>query len=113
MKDDSASLLDMSAACQSITQFLDSIRKPEFETNFLVQSAVIRQLEVLGEAAKRVSLEFRKTHSSIPWKNIAGMRDRLIHDYDDVDLDLVWDVATQEVPRLDIALKLLLPKPPP
>lgn len=69
----------------------------------------MHQLLVMGEAIKRISSSFRATHSTIPWRQIAGMRDRLIHDYDEVDFELVWRVATQEVPVVRGQLEELLP----
>ena len=62
--------------------------------------AVIRLIEVLGEAAKQVSAATRAAHSQIPWKEIAGTRDRLIHGYFDVDLDIVWTIVTEDIPAL-------------
>jgi uncharacterized protein with HEPN domain len=66
---------------------------------------VIRELEVLGEAAKRLSAEFRGSCPEIPWKQVAGMRDRLIHGYDDIDLETVFRVATEEVPGFFVVLR--------
>jgi uncharacterized protein with HEPN domain len=64
------------------------------------QDAVIRNLEILGEAAKRVSEEFRLAHKTIPWKSMAGVRDRLIHDYFGVNLDIVWQISKVELPKV-------------
>ena len=64
----------------------------------------------MGEATKRISLEFRQVNSQIPWREIAGIRDKLIHDYDNVKLDVVWDVVHRDIPELLQQIKLLLPK---
>ncbi len=64
---------------------------------------------VIGEAAKRLTRDFREAHSEVPWKAVAGIRDRLIHDYDDVDLNEIWRVATEEVPTLRRQLEGLIP----
>jgi uncharacterized protein with HEPN domain len=72
------------------------------------QSAVLHQLMILGEAAKRLSLEVRGAHPNIAWTEIAGMRNRLIHGYDAVDLSLVWDVIKKRVPSLLAYLQPLL-----
>ena len=71
-----------------------------FETDNLIQDAVIRNLEVIGEAVKNLSDAFRLEHASIPWKRIAGLRDTLIHRYFFVQLDLVWDVVEMHLPPL-------------
>lgn len=63
-------------------------------------NAVIRSLEVMGEAVKRIPDEIRSRYSEIPWKYIAGMRDKLIHEYDGVDLEIVWEVIKKEAPPL-------------
>lgn len=76
------------------------------------QSAVLHRLLVLGEAAKRISRPFRAAHPEIPWSQMAGMRDRLIHGYDEVDLDEVWRTVTRDVPALLEQIEPLLPPPP-
>jgi uncharacterized protein with HEPN domain len=71
-----------------------------FSEDFLTQDAVIRQLEIIGEATKRISKEFRSENPHIPWSDMAGMRDILIHDYIDVDVDIVWKTASESIPEL-------------
>jgi len=70
-------------------------------------NAVIRSLEVMGEAAKQIPEEIRKKYPDIPWKRMAGMRDKLIHEYAGVDLETVWDVITEELPPLKPLLEKL------
>lgn len=74
----------------------------------IAQDATIRNFEVIGEAAKRVSPELKCSHSSIPWRRIAAFRDVLIHDYMGVDLDEVWNVAERELPDLKCRIELIL-----
>jgi len=92
-----------------LKHILDAVRKIEsyasvgrdvFMKESHWQDAVIRQLEVIGEATKRLSLELRSDHPDIPWRRIAGMRDVLIHDYMGVDLAAVWEVTQRELPGL-------------
>lgn len=70
--------------------------------------AFARSLEIIGEAAKKVSEEFRSANPDIDWKAMAGMRDRLIHDYFGVDYEIVWDVVTNEIPKLKAQIEELL-----
>jgi len=72
----------------------------QFFKKFFMQDAIIRRLEIIGEAVKNLPDSFRSKHSDIPWKQIAGMRDILIHEYFDVDLALTWKVIKHELPKL-------------
>jgi uncharacterized protein with HEPN domain len=74
----------------------------------MVQDAVIRNLEIVGEAAKRVSPSLRDRAPGVPWREMAGMRDKLVHDYFGVDLDLVWDVVAVELPGARTRIIVLL-----
>ena len=76
------------------------LRFEDFQRDQTPRRAVVRSLEVIGEAAKKVSPEFREQHSAVEWRAMAGMRDRLIHDYFGVDYELVWDVLQNRIPKL-------------
>jgi uncharacterized protein with HEPN domain len=81
----------------------------------MLQDAVVRNIEVMGEAIKQLSPAYRNAHPEVAWKSIAGMRDRLIHGYDQVDLALVWDVVERHIPDLQAKVEVLvraLPPPP-
>lgn len=101
-------LTDIIEAGQQIQDFIQDVDRTAFENSTLIQSAVIRQLEIIGEATKRVSETFRSAHPEIPWKKIAGMRDILIHAYDHVDIREVWNAASSEVPALIKQIKILI-----
>lgn len=105
---DLASLIDIIEAARLTQSFLAGIGKSDFDSNLMVQSAVIRQIEVMGEATKRLSESFRNDHPHVPWRKIAGMRDILIHAYDHVDPDEVWNAVTVAMPGLLEQLELLL-----
>jgi uncharacterized protein with HEPN domain len=107
VKDDRLYLYHMLERCQRISRFVRPGRQAFFESEEL-QDAVIRNIEVIGEAAKRVSIDARGRLASLDWKAICGMRDVLIHDYIGVDLDEVWNVAFFRIPELQIVLEQFL-----
>lgn len=106
---DRASLLDIANAAQKILQYKAGMDKAEFLKDDKTQSAIVFQLLIIGEAVKRLSSDLRSQYSAIPWSLIAGMRDNLIHRYDDIDLDEVWKTADVDIPVLLTALQSLLP----
>jgi len=107
VKDDRLYLHHMLERCHRITRFTGPGREA-FMASEELQDAVIRNVEVIGEAAKRVSSEARGCLASLDWKAICGMRDVLIHDYIGVDLDEVWNVASSRIPELRAALEQFL-----
>jgi uncharacterized protein with HEPN domain len=106
---DAALLLDMRLAAEDAVAFVATLDEQAFLASNLHQSAVIRKLEVIGEAAGRVSKAFRVAHPNIPWREMTGLRHRLIHGYGDVRLDIVWRVATEKLPSLIVSLGPLIP----
>jgi len=109
MARDDATLLDIARAARLVLEFVRDYSEPEFFQDSKTQSAVLHQLLVIGEATKRLSSEFRAQHGDMPWSLIAGMRDKLIHAYDAVDLGEVWQTATRDIPSLLAELKAILP----
>jgi uncharacterized protein with HEPN domain len=97
---DLASVLDILEAPDFIANSIKGMTFEQFLGNLEKQYAVQHQLMVIGEAAKRLSEEFRQRQNQIPWTEIAGMRDVLIHRYDDVELPIVWEAATSRLPRI-------------
>jgi uncharacterized protein with HEPN domain len=90
----------MLRAARRIQSFVEGVDREAFQDDELRQSAVVFQLLILGEAAKHVSEDLQAAHDHIPWSKMARMRDRLIHGYFDVDLDIVWTTATRDVVTL-------------
>ena len=99
MKDDRLYLGHILEAVDRILLFGQD-GETRFRTDVRTQDAIIRNLQVMGEAAKKVSAQTRDAHPEIPWKDIAGMRDRVVHDYFGVSLDIVWDVVVHHIPPL-------------
>jgi len=97
---DTALLLDIAAAAERILAFTQGMDKASFERDSRTHLAVQHQIMVIGEAAKRLSTELQSEIGEIPWSAVVRMRDRLIHGYDTVDLDVVWDTVQQSVPNL-------------
>jgi len=98
--DESVYARHMLDAISRIQRHIEGVDQKSFEKTELVQDAVIRQLEILGEAAGRVSRETCARFADVPWQRITGLRHRLIHDYLGVDLELVWRVVTVELPKV-------------
>ena len=107
MKDDSIYIDRILNSINRILDYISGKDREAFEADQLTQDAVVRQLEVIGEATKRVSKELRLKNPGIPWSDMAGMRDVLIHDYIDVDLGVVWKTVSEDIPNLKaLILKL-------
>jgi uncharacterized protein with HEPN domain len=112
MQRDPAHLLDMLQACERLRGFVDGMTEAAFLAESKTQSAVQHQLIILGEAAKRLSRDLRELNPDVPWSAVAGMRDRLTHAYDLVDLSIVWQTAETAVPSLARLLRRILDKHP-
>lgn len=111
MSRDAAYLLDILLMAKDARQFTQGVDKDAFLADRQLQYAVIRCLEVIGEAAKRLSAEIPKKHPKIPWSSMARMRDLLIHAYGKVDLEEVWNTVTQDIPVLITELEKIVPPP--
>ena len=107
-RDDSVYLQHILDAISRIEEYLHGVNDETFHQQYLVQDGVIRQLEIIGEASKRLSREVRIKCPNVPWQDIAGMRDKLIHDYFGVDLDAVYLTARDDVPVLKAEVARML-----
>ncbi|MEE8363668.1 MAG: DUF86 domain-containing protein [Dehalococcoidia bacterium] len=105
MQRDAAYLVDVLAACRRVQQYVLGCAWEDFLADQMRQDAVIRQMEIMGEAANRLSPEARSRIGGVPWQDMIGMRNVLIHGYDAVDLAIVWDTAARRVPGLIEALE--------
>jgi len=103
-KDATVYLDDMKVAIAKIKSYVGKRGKEEFWKDGMAFDATIRNLEIIGEAAAKLPATFRAKHKTIEWRKIVGMRNRLIHRYDEVDQEIVWNVIKKDIPELDEAL---------
>jgi uncharacterized protein with HEPN domain len=106
---DFALLWDMREAIRQIQEFLQDVDYPKYVASRLLQSAVERQLEILGEAARRISVELQQGHPEIPWRAMVGLRNILAHEYGEVNQDRLWLVITANLDKLARQLDGLIP----
>ena len=102
-------MLDMLIAARKVQRFAANLDEAEFRRSELHQSAIVRELQVIGEAARKVSDDFRSAHPTIDWHRIAGMRNRLVHEYFRVSVSIVWRTVQEEIPALIEQLEALIP----
>lgn len=110
MKEDKPYALHILGAIASIKRFCEGRKKSDFLKDEMMREAVIRKLEIIGEASKRLSKDFKGRSPDIRWASIAGLRDKLIHDYAGVDYEIVWGIIEKDLPPLEDALKSSLKK---
>lgn len=99
-KDDLAFIEHILESINAIEEFSKNMNREELASNRMKQSAIVREIEIIGEAVKNVSEETKKKHKEIQWKEIAGTRDKMIHHYFGVDLDIVWRIIKDDIPTL-------------
>jgi uncharacterized protein with HEPN domain len=106
---DAAALWDMVQAIERIEEFTSGITEADYLDNELLQSAVERKLEILGEAARRVSEAFQAQHPAIDWRNTIGLRNVIAHRYDQVQQEVIWRIVQTVLPDVVVLLRGLLP----
>ena len=107
-RDDSVYLKHIRDAILKIEDYTKRVSASSFKKNTLIQDAVIRQIEIIGEATKRISEKTRIEYQDIPWDDIAGMRNKLIHDYFGVDIEKVWLTVLKDIPILKKQISRIL-----
>jgi uncharacterized protein with HEPN domain len=112
-KDDLLYLGHMLDAARWIMQRLNGVARHEFDADEDLQLALTHQLQIIGEAARRVSDGGRQGLPGVPWREVTGMRHRIVHDYININLGIVWETATQHVPPLVSELLTVIPLDPP
>ncbi len=108
MQPDQESLIDIANAIRRILRYTNGISKSELATNVEKLSAILYQITIIGEATERLSQEVRQQHPEIPWREMAGMRDVIVHEYDQLDFDVVWDVIDNKLSKLSTLLDSFL-----
>lgn len=99
-KDNLVYVDDSLSAIKKINKFCKNVSKNDFMKNELLMDAVVRNLEIIGEASSKLTASFMKKHKEIEWRKIIGMRNRIIHAYDTVNFEIVWDVVQEDLPAL-------------
>jgi uncharacterized protein with HEPN domain len=107
---DAAYLLDILLAAREAREFSTGLSREQFEDSRLHQHAITKTLEIIGEAAGKISEQTRDAHPDVPWQEIIAMRHRLVHEYARIDRDKVWDVVQNDIPQL---IRLVEPLVPP
>lgn len=109
-KDPKIFLKHIQESIEKIERHTKEMSEGEFKDDIKTQDAIIRRVEIIGEAVKNLPSEFKRKHSKIEWREIAGMRDKLIHEYFGVNLDMVWEVIRKDIPKLKEQILGLLEK---
>ncbi|MFA4923478.1 MAG: HepT-like ribonuclease domain-containing protein [Ignavibacteriaceae bacterium] len=110
MNRDESYLLDVFESSKIILSYLDQKTSEDFLEDIQLQDSIIRRLEIIGEATSRISIKTQNLYPLIPWREMKGMRNLLIHEYDEIDVELVWKTAMEDIPLLVIQLNKILNK---
>jgi len=109
MKEDLVYIDHILQSITKISNYIGNMSQSDFEQNEMLQDAVIRNIEIIGEATKNISKKIKENNAHIPWKEMAGMRDKLIHDYLGVDTKVIWKTVEKDIPELKQLLKEINP----
>ncbi|MBI5842091.1 MAG: DUF86 domain-containing protein [Chloroflexi bacterium] len=105
---DDAYLYDILESSRAALEYTRGKTWDEFSTSPLLQDAVVRRLEIIGEASGRVSKATQKKYSHLPWQAMKGTRNKIIHEYDSIELDIIWDIIQQDLPYLVSELEKII-----
>lgn len=112
-KRDPAYLWDMLVAARKVVEFTHGLSYEAYLESALTRDAVERNLGIIGEAARHLSGTFKKAHTDLPWRSIVGLRNIVVHDYDNVDQAVIWEIVSDDIRRLIEKLVSLTPPVPP
>jgi uncharacterized protein with HEPN domain len=107
-RDDTVYLKHILDAISLIEEYTKGISENEFFANSMAHDAVVRQLDIIGEAARNISSEFRDKHSKLPWTKMTGIRNKIVHEYFNINYAIVWDTVKDDLPLLKKSIKKLL-----
>lgn len=110
MRHDDSYLLDMLLAARKAAKFAEGLNYERYLQSDLYQNAIFKVLETIGEAASRISDTTREAHPEIPWPNVVGLRNRIVHAYFEIDLEVIWNIVTDDVPGLIAELERIAPQ---
>jgi len=108
MKSDTVYLHHINEATQRIALYLEDVQREGFYSNLMLQDAVVHQLQIIGEATRSLSDKFKQSHPEIAWNQIIGMRNRIVHEYFQIDLEIVWEVVQDDLPLLTKQIAVIL-----
>lgn len=103
-------LSDIKEAIRRISLYIEKMSYQEFLEDIKTQDALVHNLEIIGEAAKNISGDFKKKYRQLPWQDLAKVRDKLIHHYFGVNYDIVWEIAKEEIPKIILQVEEILNK---
>jgi uncharacterized protein with HEPN domain len=106
---DNAYLLDMLLAARKVMKYVQGVDFERFDQDEVLQDAIMRRIQIIGEAARKISQEFKEAHPEISWSEIIGMRHKLIHEYFRIISEKVWETVTNDIPALIILIEPLVP----
>ena len=107
---DDAYLLDMLLAARKVMKYAQGVDFERFDQDEVLQDAIMRRIQIIGEAARKVSEEFKEAHPEIPWYEISGMRNKLVHEYFRVIPEKVWEAVAKDIPALIDLIEPLVPQ---
>jgi len=101
-------LADIQECCQKIERYIAGINKEDFLADEILQDALVRNIEIIGEASKNLSEKTREENTNVPWRDVMRMRDKIVHHYFRLNLEIIWRTVTEDIPALKIEINKIL-----
>jgi uncharacterized protein with HEPN domain len=103
-------LADIQECCQKIERYVSGISESDFQANEILKDALVRNIEIIGEAAKNLSEQTRNVNPTVPWREVMRMRDKIVHHYFRLKLEIIWRTVTEDIPNLHLQINKILEK---